>query len=724
MSEEETDSVEHIVDEEFLPHQAGVTPVAQSESYLANFMPDLNLEDAAQMEEVEGRLIAEVRARVSDALEDPKPLIDEITQATYVEGVPEAEIAEGTSGVIDRLSHNAKELFVLAEQTVDKIGAAVKKNTGRAVDRVQLAATAVLAAGAISGATPPLAPTPQNEYAAAMADHSPEGVERLRVLNAEFEREQKRYEWHKLHQTYEDTDTLRTYFFDLKRKPGEAQITLAQATDMMRHLKKIVDEYPEEMKTDIGEDLDMTAAVELLQDIATSDITDIDIDRYDIKMKSAGLGYATVSKFQNAYADEVERDLRSHKEGRAFAKLDILKRHIGISSTLSDLFEEENGERLLQALAVPDRLYPELKAYLEKKGQVSDQLLEYFLVAGVKEAKDKVAHDIAEQRLDLADPVASKHSHFSDITRPHSPGTLGETLDEGYGIPRIQETKHVGEDIANEVLHSWKLDPSAYTAHWSYVDVAAFSGDANPFARADDVVQTRYEQNLLRMQAVERVVPGGVAALGKDYGIRYPARYPLQLLTEQLTKKKEGVPFGATLSAYADNNGGVDNGRDIQKVYSDAKANGLAMRAVEAGDPITAAEMLLKLKQDAGQELSFLGVRGHGEPNSVALGRDPQKGIITKEFFGVGPNTTSLVLGLNTPVYFDSCSTGEMGGIAQQVSVGREGSVVAPNIPSYIEHIQLRKNEDGTLSFDIQYGTPEKNRTVSQMKYARGQFTQ
>jgi hypothetical protein len=140
---------------------------------------------------------------------------------------------------------------------------------------------------------------------------------------------------------------------------------------------------------------------------------------------------------------------------------------------------------------------------------------------------------------------------------------------------------------------------------------------------------------------------------------------------------------------------------------------------------MSASERLLRVRDLQGEEADFLGVRGHGNIESVELGNPDlsdtkNNHVIDKDFLGVGPNKSSLVLKPDAAIYFDSCLTGARGGIAENFSRHTKGEVVAPNNPTNISDITLEKQADGKLRFDVQYSDEYKAYKVKTMKYKDG----
>ena len=731
---------------------AGETsPISYVETYVEGKMLGSGLRPE-QLEEIGTVLVDDVETRTANVANDPTYAADNIeASAVSLESVEIAEVRE-TSGVEGELLKNADDLSELRETTTAQIWDVVKKRGEAALGRSRSALGALAAAGALSGDLPPQLPTLPNAFALVSATISPENTRNIEAINAAYEFESKRDKWHEEHKTSELMSSLRDTFYPLRELGGETKPIDSQIAERaLRELKKIVGEYPAEFRGKAAEDTDLSTVVDLLQEIANAKGTESTDPkdkerRYEIQLKSTGLAYEAVHKFEQEYAESVKSTLGTKQEAYASLGLFRLKNHLDISRTMSDL--NEDPAYLLGTLKIPDQMYLELKGHLDRSGATSEQLFDYLVTAGVKGAKDKVVSDILTRKIDLSNPKGLSRAHLKEIGKP-SLGSL--ELGDSYGEARIHKMEHVGEDISAETLKGWQLDPSTYMPKWSNVDRAGFYSRFGPngIDYAQGLVERNHQDNLRRIQQIEQFIPGGTEKLNTQYGIAFPARYPLPLLLQQLYERKEGKPYGAMLTAYADGTGAfrsaeaeqvvTDNmlhegdggkafrdvkvrGGEVEKVFRGAKASGYSMRVIEAGDPLQAANLLLKLKEGSGLQPSFLGVRGHGEPESIALGND-NNSKITKSFFGLGSNTTSLILPQDAPIYFNSCSTGVEGGIAQQVSRERSGQVVAPNIPTNIEDIQLVK-KDGKLSFNIRYVDFNKDRSTKEMRYEQGKLKQ
>ena len=139
------------------------------DQYLENLLPDDESEPYPLFEAGE-KLTGQVRGLVEGAVQDAdEAIVDAEYIATEV-AAEELPVLREESGVVERLSQNTKRLYALAGETVAKIGDVAGAAGDEVYARSRHIFGALLAAGALSASPPPEVPTPQSEYAAAMAD--------------------------------------------------------------------------------------------------------------------------------------------------------------------------------------------------------------------------------------------------------------------------------------------------------------------------------------------------------------------------------------------------------------------------------------------------------------------------------------------------------------------------------------------------------------------------
>jgi hypothetical protein len=550
-------------------------------------------------------------------------------------------------------------------------------------------------------------------------------------------------EYHERMGTYKQLMTIRKYYYLSDDVEGKPRPTGSEALQAISGLFQAIKQYPPELQEKVVSDIDLDMAVHVLQNVAIDKLpvpntlgqeNQQQIEerklRYEVKLKSLELSYQVVNKFKTEFANAVVSGYTS--EGpttrESTAKLQQLINFTEIAKEKSNLFEDP--QFILSATSTAEEMYKKVSPKFAENKEGTDRMIQYLALSGVNGAQQEVAKRIASGKIDLYDLKGYEYQQLFDHLNEKSymAGREISYTDGIEGLDRLSNIERVGENITKKTLQEWGLSPEEYTKLWSNIDpgslIAQYGVDGIKFA--NEITKARFINNLHVMQQVELRHPEGIKTLGELYGIRYPSRYPVQLLVEQLEAK--GSPktqYGTMISPYVDGNGAFDNAIDVPKVYTQAKSLGVSVRVVEAGDRMSASERLLRVRDLQGEEADFLGVRGHGNIESVELGNPDlsdtkNNHVIDKDFLGVGPNKSSLVLKPDAAIYFDSCLTGARGGIAENFSRHTKGEVVAPNNPTNISDITLEKQADGKLRFDVQYSDEYKAYKVKTMKYKDG----
>jgi hypothetical protein len=225
------------------------------------------------------------------------------------------------------------------------------------------------------------------------------------------------------------------------------------------------------------------------------------------------------------------------------------------------------------------------------------------------------------------------------------------------------------------------------------------------------------QRNVQIAAQLEREAPGSLTTLTRDYGVRIPGRYPIELLKEQAKAEvSPGQSYGFAVSAVTDHNGAFDGGVRYHQLYDAAKQNGSTLRVAEAG---SRAEILARasdmLERNHGKKAEFMLLAGHGSGTTIEMGAG-KEGMVDATVLGIGPDRSSVVL--DGPVLLDSCLSGVPGGVAQIMSQVTDKTVTAPDRSAYIKKVGLiRDSTTGKLSFAVDY---DGAKAVHTRTYAHG----
>lgn len=275
-----------------------------------------------------------------------------------------------------------------------------------------------------------------------------------------------------------------------------------------------------------------------------------------------------------------------------------------------------------------------------------------------------------------------------------------------------------------------------------------------------------YINNLEAAKELERASPGSARALFKRFGVANFYRYKSKMLLRQLEMEETDVPYGVIAFPETDWNGAfAQNSHHLAKMAADLKVGGFETRIIEVSSQFELARRLAGFNKkygsgQSGHKIDFLVIGGHGEPDSVSLGKNrevapgvppPMLGTMSDEEYetalgkwqqqnqrenqdrvrrkmkiddlgeGVGQGIRRAAdewFEKGAPVVFISCSTGVEGGIAQKVSKELSFETIAPDKPTNVESINVVCDEKGKPVFRVEY--LKNDRRAQTMRYVAG----
>jgi hypothetical protein len=510
-------------------------------------------------------------------------------------------------------------------------------------------------------------------------------------------------DWHEKVGTAAHIDVLHRFMDQrILGNTGSAEhVTPQAAIDALTQLHRDIAQYPKELRDSSEIDQQLLLALFMIQEIVNHDpfegtvsspVSDADrIAVTYVRERALPITYNITDEMMPQYLrllrDRLSEDAinEPHLSAGTLTIAYVMRNHIKVAAQLAELFKNESPLTMVAEDA--DALYAQVKDAILGEGNgttVSRQMLRFFVEAGVSGAQEEFAQRVLDGRV-LLTSVEEEHSIPDDVSMARR-GFIPSTA-------RAAAVGHGAYAITRHALSEWGLANSGLLEDWG---TRTSYGDT-------------FGENLPVVQELELAERGGTKELLEKYGIRFPGRYPAELLKDQLASKEDRTtPYGVMITGHSDYNGVFYQMPDVKRVYEDAKAQGMLLRVVEAGSSTDATGRLLQLRDNADSPFAFLGVRGHGEVRSVQMG-EGEDGLIDHRFLGVGPDRTSLLLKDRAPIYFASCSTGAKGGIAEQLSRETNGEVVAPDLPTQVKDIHLTKAEDGTLTFDVSYAHDKGN---------------
>lgn len=222
--------------------------------------------------------------------------------------------------------------------------------------------------------------------------------------------------------------------------------------------------------------------------------------------------------------------------------------------------------------------------------------------------------------------------------------------------------------------------------------------------------QKYLQMNLASLSDLEKQRPGIASNLGSEFGIYNLARYPKELLIAQYDQRdtKDNLPYGIIVYPNADHNGAFYQSNKVFKELYGQLQGKYKIVAYEEKDLFGLVRSINKARHRYGK-ISFAIIGGHGSKDSVQFGGElrlylEKKGELQqKNLVRKGASSLQLAFVDNPTVILDSCSTGSLGGIGEEISkLG--ANVIAPPVPVSAGEINANILPDGKIVFDVKYG--------------------
>lgn len=236
-----------------------------------------------------------------------------------------------------------------------------------------------------------------------------------------------------------------------------------------------------------------------------------------------------------------------------------------------------------------------------------------------------------------------------------------------------------------------------------------FSADlVSSWIRAD-LDPRQIEENLLSVETLEKERPGIVNALNSEFGITLFGFYSKDVLVDQFDNRDNlETPYGIYLSARADGSGVFQTTREpIEKLAGEIKGKS-HLRIVEAGSRLEVAKSLVRLdrKYGSSNKIQFAVITGHGQKEDIQFGPRWRKGslLTIQDLQGEGTKRSGEFFVDHPTIILVSCSTGQEGGIAQEISEKLGADVIAPDSLARIRSIDV-DFASGEPKFDASYFT-------------------
>lgn len=212
-------------------------------------------------------------------------------------------------------------------------------------------------------------------------------------------------------------------------------------------------------------------------------------------------------------------------------------------------------------------------------------------------------------------------------------------------------------------------------------------------------LQTYEDRNIEAMAAIELIEPGAVKALTEAFGIRNFVRYPTRTMINQYRNKdNKDLEYGVYIMPQTDHNGAFhpSNGHShlIDSFERSLAQIDAGMRIYEVDSVRGAARAVLEARHKYEKQLHFAVVGGHGTPNTLEFNSaDILEGYMRKMPIRYIPdrpaNRMVDIFTNDATIILDSCSTGQIDGLAEELNDFLCAESYAPRTPSKLESIDV-----------------------------------
>ncbi len=223
-----------------------------------------------------------------------------------------------------------------------------------------------------------------------------------------------------------------------------------------------------------------------------------------------------------------------------------------------------------------------------------------------------------------------------------------------------------------------------------------------------------FRDNLEQLSQLEERRPGIGKVLQSEFGINDFSRYPLEFLIAQYDQKdsKVNLPNGVIVYPQSDWNGaytGIDPKEMLERFFDQMKGK-YRITVWETGNTLGLVKALNKTRQKYGR-ITLAVIGGHGEKDNIMFGRpepatqfsDKRKVLQQEEIRRRGASAIKLAFADNSTVILESCSTGQLGGIGQEISEIAGVKIIAPAKDASIAGIKVNERKDGESDFNVFY---------------------
>lgn len=398
-----------------------------------------------------------------------------------------------------------------------------------------------------------------------------------------------------------------------------------------------------------------------------------------------------------AYRDEESGLLRIMRKadliGNTLRRINVGR----VERGLGNLLEEEIG--------TPDQLYNPLITILHF-GNARQQEQAFAVVTQMAESSDAQRSLLAKSALPLF------HQAKTEGVMNHAQEQTATLL------------TNLGLD-SEKILDRWERGASAYE------NIALFA------------------DNMRVALQLESAVPGGQVAktLVDEFGIHNFARYPLDILVKQFKEKDAPGPYGVTIMGVDDYNGSTYNAPlPYQRIFDQIQGN-MNLRIYEVEGRDSFVNTIASAAEKNGK-ISFAIIDAHGSSDGISFSDEHADLTIHDLKYSKNAERITAAFVDHPTVILNSCNTGNVKressdsyrrrreragekrvrwkvdpGFAEELSRGFNAEVIAPNLSTSLQDLDIQFDAAGRPRFTALYEDDDGNASKdTYYRYDKGEI--
>jgi len=405
--------------------------------------------------------------------------------------------------------------------------------------------------------------------------------------------------------------------------------------------------------------------------------------------------------FINEITDPVEPNEELKKTDAEQHRLGAYTKHLLNIMNHAEMTEPETWQRAEKSIG---KVYRSAEYSDEKQAELPPHIRKYSEL--YKDSMVAIDQTLAQQTVLRTDPgektklseeqQAKAQAYQKEMGFQISPAVNPLLEKRAEEIPA--EQAWASNELLGSLLKGFGLEPTSMADAWEQV---LYDASLN---QGRDRMALNVLDNMEKIRAIDQARPGSAKTLHEEFGIRNFSRYADATLIDQYDERDNDTkPYGIIMAGVNDYNGGFQEADRSIEDFRKKLHGKYNLRICEIGGKFGMARRLIGFDQRYGkkQKISFAAIMGHGEEDSVQLGKKSsswwqtlfnhtQSDVMTsKDLKKEGVQKIKRFFTGNPWFLFYSCSTGAEKGIAQQTGEAYGGGSIGPKKPTSFDVFEL-----------------------------------